>query len=94
MEREGEGRGQEGRGQEGKEEINISTNPPYIRLLGVIRNTRVNSLSSIVHTQRFSGESQKEQRIMKIKNKIKIKINKNKVKIWNGKVRVHMDIQR
>lgn len=81
----GKGRGLEGRGQEGKEKINMSTNPPYMRHLGVISNTRVNFLDTNVHTLHSSGESQKEQRTTKVKTKIKV---------WNGKARVQMDIQR
>lgn len=83
MGRERKGMGVEGR--EGKEEINTNTNPHYIRLLGMISNTRVNFIGTIVYTHHPSGESQKEQRTMKVKKKIKI---------WNSEVRVHLDIQK
>ena len=55
MGRERKGMGVEGR--EGKEEINTNTNPHYIRLLGMISNTRVNFIGTIVYTHHPSGES-------------------------------------
>lgn len=52
-------------GREGKG-INVSTNPPYIRLPGMISNTRVNFVGTIEYTHYSPSESQKQQRPMRV----------------------------